>query len=152
MVKKKFLIIGIISILFIGLIVGAWFFEYDKTITGEVVATGKKLHLITDLSDFSINTSTGILHNSQNLTIDNKKDPKMVIFTININKTLTEPMCPEYEHDCSVEFSNSTNPILNGTSYIIPKGILRFFLDTTCIPYSCGQNISTHIEIKELQN
>lgn len=147
-VQKKFLIFGIL-ILFTGLVIGAWFFEYDKEVYGENVATGKKLNIIFDLNNFSINTSTGILVNSQNLTIDNKKDPRMVNFTITVNKTLTEPLCPDYENDCVVEFFNETNIIPNGTSYIIPKGILDFQLNTTCEAYSCGQNISVRVEIKE---
>lgn len=145
---KKKIIIPLILILGISVIASAWFFEYDKEVTGKVLKTGKKLNLIYDFSDYIINTSTS-LTNYQNLTIDNKKDPRMVIFTITTNKTLTEPMCPNFTGDCSVEFWNETSQILNGTSYIIPKGILLYSLNTTCVPYSCGQNISTHIEIKE---
>lgn len=146
--KKKFAIIGIL-ILFTGLVAAAWFFEYDKEVKGEVVKSGKKLHLVLDFTDFSINTSTGILDYVQNLTIDNKKQATLVTFTIEINKTLTEPMCPNYENDCSVEFWNVTSEVSNGTSYIIPRGILSYRLNTTCAPYSCGQNITVHIEIKE---
>ena len=146
--KKRLLIVGI-SVFLLGLVIGAWFFEYDKSVTGEVVATGKKLHLIADLSNYTINTSTEIYRDTQYLTIDNKKDPRTVIFIINVDKILTEPMCPEFENDCNVEFRNATSQILNGTSYIIPKGILYFALNTTCVPYSCGQNITTHVEIKE---
>lgn len=146
---KKFLVVGIASLLFIGLVAAAWFFEYDKEVTGEIVATGKKLHLIFDFTNFSINTSTGELNYSQNLTIDNKKDPRNVVFLIDVNKTLTEPGCPNYENDCNVEFFNTTGEVVNGTNYIIPKGLLYYYLNTSCVPYSCGQNISVHIEIKE---
>lgn len=149
MLNKKYLFVGIVSVLLIGLVASAWFFEYDKEIKGEVVATGKKLNLIYDFLNYSINTSTGILFHSQNLTIDNKKDPRIVNFTITINKTLTEPMCPDYENDCTIGFWNTTDQIVNGTSYEIPKGILNYWLNATCVEYSCGQNISIRVEIKE---
>ena len=147
--NKKILFASLFIVLMVGLVTAAWFFEHDKKVDGEIVATGKKLDLVVDLNNFSINTSTGILNNTQDLIIDNKKDPRLVTFTIAVNKTLIEPMCPEYENDCSVEFWNETNPIPNGTSYTIPKGLLRYKLNTTCVPFSCGQNISVRVLMNE---
>lgn len=149
MVKKKFLILGFALVLVIGLVAAAWFFEYDNEVEGTIVASGKKMWIMVDLQNFVMNASNGSVENYQDLTIDNKKDPRNVTFLINVSKNLTEVGCPDYENDCNVELWNTTSEITNGTTYLIPKGILYYYLNTTCEAYSCGQNITVHVEIKE---
>ncbi len=141
--------IGLFGVVFfMSLIAAAWAFSYDETHIGVVTGRGKVLDVIQNIADFEINTSSGNLTNSQNLTLDSKKPDQSMDFIVEINKTLTEPLCPDYENDCSVIFGYT-----NGTEIITPKSLLLtnglnfFSLETSCVPESCGQNITIRIFI-----
>lgn len=147
---SKLFVASVIGIFLIGIVTAAWVFQYTGDIEGEVMATGKKLDVILGLSDFTLNTSSGNLTNTQNLTLDNKKQLKMMDLLMVVNKTLTELECPNYQNDCSVWFGweNGTE-IPNATWFYMPKGLNYYKLETTCVEYSCGQNISVQVMMNE---
>lgn len=147
---KKIVMSVFVVVFLMSVVAAAWAFSYDNTVEGEIKASGKKLDVILDLSDFMINTTTGNLSNTQNLTLDSAKDDTDMEVNITANKTLTEVGCPDYENDCSVWFGwiNGTE-FTSGDRQTVFKGENYYNLITTCVEYSCGQNISVQVAFNE---
>ncbi len=148
--KSKIFLSVLIGVFCLSFVMAAWVFEYNNTVEGEIPNGGNKLQVTTELSDFFLNVSNGNLTNTQNLTLDSSKDDTIMRVYIDVNKTLTEVGCPDYQNDCSVDFGYQNGTQLPNASYItIYKGINEYQLETICVPLSCGQNISTEITIEE---
>ncbi len=146
--NKKLLMYSIVGILAIGFVFAAWAFSYNNTITATVLANGGVLLIVQDISDFSINTTSGNVTNVQNLSIFNRNGEKSAVLNLTVNKVLTELSCPNFINDCSVELKNSTSVINNGDNIVWFSGSNNFTLETSCVEFSCGQNITIELDIQ----
>jgi len=149
--KKKIFLIAMFLILGVGVVFAAFAFSYNSTIQARVFPTGGVLFIVDEISDFSVDTIDGSVTNVQNLSLFNRNGLKLTTLNLTINKTLTELSCPNFINDCSVQFRNATNStevIPTGTTIFLLSGFNNFTLETSCIQFSCGQNISIEVDIQ----
>ncbi len=138
---------AIVGILAISFVFAAWAFSYNNTIQATVIPTGGVLLIVEDISDFNVNTTDGNITTVQNLSLFNRNGFKLTTLTLTVNKTLTELSCPNFINDCSIEFKNDTGVLNNGDNISLISGFNDFTLETSCIQFSCGQNISIEVDI-----
>ena len=146
--NKKLFIIPLLLFLGVGIVFAAWAFSYNNTIQATVIPGGGVLLIIEDISNFSVDASSGNVTNSQNLSLFNKNGLKSTTLNLTIERVLTDVGCVDYINDCSVEFSNATGVINNGASIDLISGFNNFTLETMCVEFSCGQNISIEVDIQ----
>ncbi|GAH10851.1 unnamed protein product [marine sediment metagenome] len=148
--KASKLFVSLVCVFICVAVVSAgWLFTYNKTITGEVIGEGEMLEIVLDLSDFQINISSGELTNGQSLKLKNDNSERYMVLGLDINKTLTEAECPDFENDCVIKFYNSTEIISDGEDVLLKTGQNYFSLNTTCEENSCGQDLEITISLTE---
>lgn len=145
---KKTFIIPAILILGIATVFAAWAFSYNNSIQGNIVSAGGVLLISEEIYDFTVDTVNESVNNSQNLTLYNKNGLKLTTLNLTIDKVLNEPSCPNWQNDCNTEFRNQTSVINDGETIALFSGFNNFTLETMCVQYSCGQNISIEVDIQ----
>ncbi len=147
--NKKLFLIPMFLILGSGIIFAAWAFSYNNTIQATVLPGGGVLLVIEDMSDFDINASVNNVNNTQSISLFNRNGLKSTTLNFTVDKVLTEPSCLDYQNDCVVEFWNSTNELVNnGDEIKFVSGFNNYFVITSCVQNSCGQNISIEVDIQ----
>ncbi|KKN59057.1 hypothetical protein LCGC14_0546120 [marine sediment metagenome] len=145
--NKKLFIYAIVGIFAISFVFAAWAFSYNNTIQASVFPTGGVLLIVEDISNFSVNATNGNVTNIQNISLFNRNGQKPTILNLTVNKVLTEVSCPNFINDCNIELKNATSVINDGDSISLISGFNNFTLETSCIQFSCGQNISIEVDI-----
>ena len=132
----------------VGFILAAWAFSYNNLVQGTVLQGGGVLLVIEDIANFSVNAINESVNNTQNLSLYNKNGDKIVTLNLTINKTLTELSCTDYLNDCSIGFWNLTSEVNSGDPIELVSGFNNFTLETSCVQFSCGQNITIGVGLE----
>ena len=145
--NKKIFIYFAVGILIVCFVIAAGIFSYNETIQGTITGTGV-LVVVQDISDFSLDVSDQNVTNIQNISLFNRNGIKILTLNLTVNKIPTDPFCTDFINDCSVVLKNATSIVSNGDSINFFPGFKNFTLETSCIQFTCGQNISIELDYK----
>lgn len=144
---NKLFLISIFILLGVGIVFAAGAFSYNKTIQGTIIGGGV-LVVVEDISDFSLNVVDQNVTNIQNLSFFNRDGNKVMFLNLTVNKVSTDPFCTDFINDCSIVFKNSTGVMFNNQPMEFISGFNNFTLETSCVQFTCGQNISIEVDFQ----
>lgn len=153
--KKKILLIGLISIFMITNVLAIWIVSISSTATYSIESQAYGgLVINKDLSGGAFNSLNGSIDSLDEFIFTNEGVVTDVNITVSTIRTPTDQSCTNWINDCEVEYyfnGDSSDRLFDGTeTKTIINGENKIAVNISCYQYSCPQEIIPTIDVKKL--
>ena len=147
---KKLLSFLVVMVLVVNISSAGYLLFFSSETEGNIFGASEGLSVTGQFEDFEINLSSGVLFDYQNFSLAEVGVPFNATLEYVINRTLNDPLCGNYESDCSVILTNDGVEIADGESLWITSSNRVFTSEVECAANSCAQSIGVYFSIEQV--
>lgn len=148
MKKNKKITLGLLLLLGVGLVAGAWVLGYNSTLSGFIISS-EGVEWSSDFSITSNDTTNNSISKIETLSVSNPDGAFDLQAEIIINNTDDETDSCNNTDDVSVNVTFDGAEITDGEIVTIDGGDSDFLIETKALRRSCPQAINTQLILTE---